>query len=203
MTIVIVCGYGKNWYRLQKYVQHALEIASKAKVKLVIFSGGDTTSDSTSGPWELETEAEVMKAIARIEIATTGKRMKILLEKRAYNTLSNLENSKQMINKNEKIIIICNEAHLLKVKFAAIKVFGLGALRQQISFYPFLLTTGKMENLKILVKTIPETIGYFFPPLGMCISYLQYRQRTGRKEQIGFWKGFWQFRRKFQTGELI
>lgn len=129
--------------------------------------------------------------------------MKILLEKKAYNTLGNLENSKQMIDENEKIIIICNETHLWKVRMAAIKVFGLGALRQRISFHSFPLTTGKIENLKILVKTVLEAIGYFFSPLGVCISYLQYRQRTGRNDQVGFWKGFWQFRQKFRTRGLI
>ncbi len=201
--IEIVCGYGKNWYGLQKYVRFALEEANKVKARAIISTGGNTTSGSTSGPWEFETEAEVMAAIARIEIAVTGKRMRIFLEKKAYNTLSNLENSKPMINENEDIIIVCNKAHLLKVRMAAIKVFGLKAVQQRISFRPFLLTTGKIESVKTLAKTIPEVAGYFFPPWGVCVSYLQYRWRTGRNDQVGFWKGFWQFRQRFQTGELI
>ena len=200
MTKVIVCGYGKDWYKLEEYIRFALETASKARANIIIFSGGDTTSDSTGGPWEFETEAEVMEAIARTEIAVTGKRMKIILEKKAYNTLGNLKNSKQMVDENEKIIIICNEAHLWKVRMAAIKVFGLGVLRQRISFYPFPLTTGKMENLKILLKTIPEVVGYFIRPLGRRIEYKQWKLRTGRNKQMTYKEFCLKFR---NTGELI
>ncbi len=204
MTKVLTMGYGNDWYRIQRYVWFALKIASEERVSAIIFTGGDTTDKSTGGPWEFKTEAETMKALAKAEIALTGKRMRILLEKNAYDTLSNLENSKRLIDdENEEIVIVCNEAHLLKVKMAAIKVFGLKAACQRISFRPFPLTTGKIENLGILAKTIPEVAGYFFPPWGVCVSYLQYRWRTGRNDQIGFLKGFWQFCQRFRTGELI
>jgi uncharacterized SAM-binding protein YcdF (DUF218 family) len=199
LTVVIVCGYGKNWYGIQKYVWHALDKASNAKVKAVIFSGGDTTNESTGGPWEFKTEAEVMGAIAKSEISITGKMTRIILEEKAYNTLTNMLYSKKMIDdENEKIIIVCNEAHLLKVRMAAIKVFGLKSTQKQISF--FQLTTGEIENLKILIKTIPEVLGYFIRPIGRRIEYEQWRQRTGRNEQLNFK----QFCQKFRNaGELL
>lgn len=200
MTITIVCGYGKDWSELEEYVRFALETASSAKAKSIIFSGGNTT-DKSSGPWEFRTEAEAMKSIAETEIFLRGKRMRIFLEEEAYNTLTNMLYSKQMINdKNEKIIVVCNKAHLLKVFFATLKVFGLKATRQRISFYSFSLTTGKIENLKIFIKTIPEIIGYFFRPLGRRIEYLQWKRRTGRNEQMSYREFCSEFKR---TGELI
>ena len=204
MTVVLNLGYGMNWETLREYVLQALKEANKARARAIIFTGGNTSDESSDGPWEFETEAETMEAIAKTEISLTGKRMEIFLEKKAFDTLSNLENSKEFIdNENEEIIIVCNKAHLLKVIAAAIKVFGVKMVRQQISFRPFPLTTGKIENLMILAITIPEVIGYFFPSWGVCVSYLQYRWRTGRNDQVGFRKGFWQFRRRFNTGELI
>jgi hypothetical protein len=202
LTKAVVCGYGKDWYGIQKYVWYALNIASRARVKAIIFSGGDTTDESTGGPWEFRTEAGVMGAIAKAEISITGKRMRIFLEEEAYNTLTNMLYSKQMIgDENEEIIIVCNETHLWKVKMAAIKVFGLrSVISQRISFCSFPLTTGKSENLKILIKTVPETIGYFFRPLGKRIEYLQWRRRTGRNKNLNFK----QFCQKFKnTGELL
>ena len=154
-----------NWKKLERYVLHTLEMANIARARAIIFSGGDTTNKSSGGPWEFRTEAEVMKTIAREKIFLTGKMMSVLLEEKAYNTLSNLENSKQMINENEEIIIVCNKAHLPKVIAAAIRVFGLKAVKQRISFRPFPLTTRKIENLMILfLKTPLEVIGYFFFP---------------------------------------
>ena len=201
MTVVIVCGYGKNWYRIQKYVWRAFDIASNARVKAIIFSGGDTTNESTGGPWEFKTEAEVMEAIAKTEISITGKTMRTIIEEKAYNTLTNMLYSKQIIDdENEKIIILCNKAHLPKVFFAAIKVFGLKAIGQRISFCPFPLTTGKIENLKILIKTVPEAVGYFFRPLGRRIEYEQWKRRTGRNERMTYKEFCSEFKR---TGELI
>lgn len=198
--IVIVCGYGKDWCKLGKYVEFALKTASDAKVRAIVFSGGDTTGESSGGPWEFKTEAETMEAVAKKKIFLTGMMMKILKEKKAYNTLTNMLFSKRMINKNEKIIVVCNKAHLWKVRMAAVKVFGLRAVRQQISFCSFSLTTGRIENLKILIKTIPEAVGYFFRPFGRQIEYLQWRMRTGRNEQ----KKYEEFCSEFRsTGELL
>jgi len=200
--IEIVCGYGKNWEKLGEYIRFALETANEAKVRAVILSGGDTT-DEISGPWEeVETEAEIMELIARESIFLTGKMMNFFLEEEAYNTLTNMLYSKQMIDdENEKIIIICNNVHLPKVFFAAIKVFGPhSVMGQQISFCSFPLTVGKIENLKILIKTVPEAVGYFFRPLGRRIEYLQWKQRTGRNEQKSYKEFYAEFKR---TGELI
>lgn len=197
MTKVIVCGYGKNWNDpMEKYIRHALKTASKTRAWAIIFSGGNTTNE-TNGSWK--TEAEMMDTIAEEMISLTGKPIKIILEEDAYNTLRNLENSKRMINA-ERIIIVCNWFHLPKVVGAAIKVFGLKATWQRISFRPFLLTTGKIENLMILAKTVPEVLGYFIRPLGRRIEYKQWKLRTGRKEQLTYKE----FCSKFiPTGELI
>ena len=200
MTIIIVCGYGKDFYKLEEYVRFALETANEEKIRAVIFSGGDTT-DEVSGPEGVETEAEMMELIAWRGIFLTGKMMSFFLEEKAYNTLTNMLYSKQMIDdENEKIIIVCNKAHLLKAKMAAVKVFGLRAVWQQISFCSFSLTTGRIENLKIFIKTIPEVIGYFFRPLGRQIEYLQWKLRTGRNEQLTYKEFCSEFR---NTGELL
>ena len=200
MRIVIVCGYGKDFYKLEEYVRFALETANEEKIRAVIFSGGDTTDESSGGPWEFKTEAETMEAVAEKKIFLTGMMTKILKEEKAYNTLTNMLFSKRMINENEKIIIVCNRAHLPKVVFAAIKVFGLESTRRRISFCPFSLTTGRIENLKILIKTVPEVIGYFFRPIGRWIEYLQWKLRTGRNEQLTYKEFCSEFR---NTGELL
>ena len=201
MTVIIACGYGKDWYKLEEYVRFALETANNTGVRAVIFSGGDTT-DEVRGPEGVETEAEMMELIAWESIFLTGKMMSFFLEEKAYNTLTNMLYSKQTIDdENEKIIIVCNKAHLPKVFFAAIKVFGLrSALGQRISFCPFSLTTGRIENLKIFIKTVPEVIGYFFRPLGRRIEYLQWKRRTGRNEQMSYKEFCSEFR---NTGELL
>lgn len=197
--IEIVCGYGKDWHG--EYVIFALETANNANVREIIFSGGDTTDESSGCPWEFKTEAETMEAIAKMEVALTGKMMRILKEEEAYNTLTNMFYSKQMIDdENEEIIVVCNKAHLPKVFFATLKVFGLKAARQRISFYSFSLTTGKIENLKILIKTVPEVIGYFFRPIGRRIEYEQWKLRTGRNKQMTYKEFCSEFKR---TGELI
>ncbi len=142
-----------------------------------------------------------MATIAQGIIFLKGTPLKILREEEAYNTLTNMLYSSQMIdNEDREVVIVCNKAHLPKVVFATIKVFVFKTVRRRISFYPFSLTTGKIENLKILIKTVPEVIGYFFRPLGRKIEYLQWKLRTGRVEKLNFK----QFCSKFRpTGELL
>ena len=204
MTTTVVLGYGKlRNPAIEDYVRYSLKITKKAEADSVIFSGGNT--GKANGPWE--TEAEMMSIIAEEVISSmTGMVINVIEEEEAWNTLGNMLYSKRLIyeladGENEEIIIVYNEAHRLKVKFAAIKVFGLKAVKQRISFRPFPLTTGKIENLMILfLKTPLEVIGYFFRPLGRRIEYEQWKRRTGRNEQ----KSYREFCSEFRnTGELI
>lgn len=201
MTKAVIFGYGKDSGSVMKYVKFGFRTAKKAGAETIITTGGDTSNESNN-PWLAETEAEMMGNIIRDIISLTGRRVKILEEKRAYNTLTNVLYIalEQMIDETEKVIIVCNKAHFPKVFFATVKVLGLRATMQRISFHPFPLTTGKIENLMILAKTVPEVLGYFIRPLGRRIEWIQYNQRTGRNKQLTYKEFCSKFRK---TGELI
>ncbi len=201
MTTEVVCGYGvlRNQV-IEDYVEYSLKTAKKIKADTIIFSGGNT--GKANGLWK--TEAEMMSIIAEEVISSmTGMIIEVIEEEEAWNTLGNMLYSKWLIdNKTEKIVVVCNRFHLPKVIAATIRVFGLKRVYQRISFRPFPLTTGKVENLKILAKTVPEVIGYFyfFRPLGRRIEYKQWKRRTGRNEQLSYKEFCLKFRK---TGELI
>ena len=183
---------------MEQYVAYALFVALKEKAGKVIFSGGDTT-DKKNGEWD--TESEMMKKIALdvIKNHPALRHLDLAEEKDAYNTLGNLLHSKRKISSSERIIIVCNKAHLAKTKAAAIKTFGIKGMRQ-IKFYSLPLTIRKKENFRIYLKTAGESIGYFIRPIGRRIEWWQWRLRAGRKEKVGFW----QFCRRYvPTGDLL
>lgn len=190
VNVVMVCGYGKIRTKgMNEYVRFAFETALVEDADILCFSGGDT-ADKANGKWK--TEAEMMGKIAQEIVAEnplTRTIMDFWIENEAYNTLSNELFCKNLIGENfEKIVIVCNKAHILKVVLAAIRVFGIKTTKRKLVFRTFSLTKRKSENIKILLKTIGETIGYFARPIGRRIEYWQWRIRTGRKEKLGFYK---------------
>lgn len=199
-AVMIICGYGKIKSRgISKYLDFALSNAFKHDVGLIIPTGGDTTDDS-NGHWI--TEAEMLKETLENIIDSTDlvswqtmKRMmemEIVEENKAYNTLTNILYSIKMIKgdiaKTDKIFIVCNTAHLIKVLFALIKIFGLKAIKRRVVICPFPLTRRVGENIKTFLKTPIEVFGYFFRPFGWYLEYWQWWLRTGRNERIGYWK---------------
>ncbi len=196
---MIVCGYGKRWTNaIYNYIEFSLLVAIKYMVSAIIYSGGDTTDDR-NGSWK--TEAGMMETIAN---TMKIDRVKFQKEGKAYNTLTNilfsLEMFKRDISEADKIFIVCNTAHMIKVFFAAVKIFGLTATKRRIVICPFPLTRRVGENVKTFLKTPIEVFGYFFRPFGRYLEYWQWWLRTGRNERIGYW----QFRIKcLRSGELI
>lgn len=207
-NVMIVCGYGKKKSRdIVEYLDFSLRKALDYDIDLIIPTGGDTTDDS-NGHWI--TEAEMLKKTLKniidwrdlISLKELERMMKmeIIEENEAYNTITNILNSNRMIagSKADKIYIVCNTAHSIKVLFAAIKIFGIQATRRQIVFCPFPLTKRVKENVKTFLKTPLEVFGYFYRPFGCYLEYWQWRLRTGRNERLGYWE----FRIKYR-GELI
>lgn len=196
---VIVCGYGKErTWAMEQYVAYSLFVALKEKAENVIFSGGNTT-DKRDGDWD--TESEMMRVIALdvMEVHLTLQYINLVKEEKAYNTLGNLLHSKRKIGSTEKIIVVCNKAHLVKTRIAAVRIFGIKAARR-ITFYSFPLVLKKREIFRIYLKTIGETIGYFLRPVGRRIEWLQWRLRSGRKKKIDFWQFCLRY---IPTGDLL
>lgn len=207
---MIVCGYGKRQnIGISRYLDFALRTAIKYNVDLIILTGGDTTDDS-NGHWA--TEAGMLKETLENIIDTrdlvswqTMKKLReieIIEENEAYNTFTNIFYSMKMIKdilvKTDKIYIVCNKAHMIKVLFASIKIFGLKTTKRQIVICPFPLTKRVSENVKTFLKTGFEVFGYFYRPFGRYLEYWQWRIRTGRNKRLSYWK----FRLKY-CGELI
>lgn len=203
---VIVCGYGKVKSRdIVEYLKFALKKALKYDIGLIIPTGGDTADDK-NGHWL--TEAEMLKQISKDILAEwypRNCRIELLEENEAYNTLTNILYSLKIAENKElgkfgKVFIVCNRMHFGKILMASIKLFGLKETHRRVSINTFPLTKRVGENLKILVKTIPESIGYFIRPIGRRIEYWQWKQRTGRNENLNFC----QFcARYIPTGELL
>jgi hypothetical protein len=205
---VIVCGYGKNpTESLIEYMETLLyEIAINFILKgdycKVIVSGGDTEKN---GEWK--TEAEMMEKIANgimVKERLPKNRVSIETENHAYNTFTNILLSKNKfkneIDEFDKIIVVCNEAHYIKSVFASIKVFGWKTVSRKVIFYTFPLVKRFSENIKTYFKTVFESSGYFFRPLGRRLEHWQWRIRTGRNERLNYW----QFRLKCaKSGELF
>lgn len=192
-----------------KYTDFALSNTLKYDVGLMILTGGDTTDDS-NGRWA--TEVGMLKETLEniidsrdLVICQTMKRMRemeIIEENKAYNTFTNIlysmKMTKDILVKTDKIYIACNKAHMIKVLFASIKIFGLKATKRQVVICPFPLTKRISENVKTFLKTGFEVFGYFYRPFGRYLEYWQWRIRTGRNERLGYWK----FRLKYR-GELV
>lgn len=208
VVAVIVCSYGKNMTKIIiDYVESTVdEITKKFALKgeycRIIVSGGNTEA----GDCKWRTEASMMKvAISRtIAKKSLPDMISVEAEHSAYNTLTNILFSKQVfgneINNFSEIIIVCNKAYFIKNVFACIKVFGVKTVSRKVSFCPFPLTVRKRENIKILLKTGPEVIGYFIRPIGRRLEYWQWKIRIGRNERINFW----QFCQRFMPkGELL
>lgn len=193
---MIVCGYGKRENSsIFNYVEFCMLVAVKYIINLIIFSGGNTT-DECNGSWK--TEAGMMEIIANtMKIG----RVRFQKEEKAYNTLTNILFSLKMfkhdVSESDKIFIVCNTAHVIKVFFASIKIFGLTATKRQVVICPYPLTKRASENIKTFLKTPFEAFGYFFRPFGWYLEYWQWWLRTGRNERVGYW----QFRLRHR-GEL-
>lgn len=207
---MIICGYGKIKSRgIVEYLNFALSKSLEHDVGLIIPTGGNTTDDR-NGHWT--TEAEMLKETLKniidwtdlVSIQTMEKKlaMEIIEENKAYNTLTNIfysmKMTKDILVKTDKIYIVCNTAHSIKVLFASIKILGLRVTKRQIVICLFPLTKRVSENVKTFLKTPVEVFGYFYRPFGRYLEYWQWRIRTGRNERLNYW----QFRLKYR-GELV
>jgi hypothetical protein len=126
-NVFIVDGYGKGITPIKtKYIESAVDrIASfiiKGEHCTVILTGGDTEN----GIWK--TEAEMMKVIVNRIIANKGlpkNLISIMTEEYAYNTLTNIHLSRQKLGVGiydfDRIIIVCNEAHIIKICLLALR----------------------------------------------------------------------------------
>ncbi len=204
--VMIVCGYGKmKTGAIVDYVKYSIRLARREIVNIIIYSGGDTT-DESNGSWK--TEAEMLMAIKNdFCFGEWMPETVFLKEEKSYNTLTNILYSIKLLADDNigQLVVVCNRFHLIKTNIVCLKICGLRNMKhwtsdRRLVFCAFPLTKRASENIKILLKTIPETLGYFIRPIGRRLEYLQYQKRTGRNEQINFW----QFCVKFiPTGELF
>lgn len=186
---IVVCGYGMmRCPSIEAYVKYVAEIALKEAQKnqaLLIFSGGDTT-DEKNGPWR--NEAELMYTIG-VELFGKSLWNLVYLETESFNTLTNIKYSRALAEavikrESDEMIIVCSSSHFLKVFFATVSLLGWrrALFKTKIKSFP-LIKRWSGEYVKILLKTIPEVIGYFVPFIGTKIQALQYKKRTGRHKE--------------------
>lgn len=190
----IVCGYGKiKTENIENYIRFVLEKALKLSkifqniVKVVILFSGGNTSRVANGPWN--TEAEMMELIAEKILSElkipSNLIFEFIKEENSFNTITNIKFSKQKLENYihfqftaeiiKNIKVFCNRTHKIKVFFALLKIFGRKAFLIEIFSFPVIKEF--FSNIKILLYTIPEVIGYFVPWIGKIIEDKQLKMR--------------------------